>query len=157
MKIVRLCGGLVALAALYAICAGTLSIHEFIAGVIALAMAAAFATLITAVGRPIRLRAPWVRLIGRVLASIVLDSIKVGLQLVRQLKGRPVRPMGVLREQSFDSGSLAPADAGRRALVTLAVSLSPNKYVVAISPDKPWLILHAMVHVKPSANARWPV
>jgi hypothetical protein len=88
---------------------------------------------------------------------VIVDSIRVGLQLARQLGHHSAGPVGVLSEQRFEFGSRAPADAGRRALVTLAVSLAPNKYVVAISPGQRRFILHELVHVKASPDERWPL
>lgn len=147
---------------LYLVFAGQVSGTEAAAGVPAAGLVAAYAGLRhRGESRPMRLRGPWLRLVLSPTASVVGDSARVGIHLLRALvPGSQVA--GTISRQPFRSGGPGPADAGRRALVTLASSLAPNGFVLDVAPsvllrDEHALLMHRLAPARPDPDREWPV
>jgi hypothetical protein len=152
----------VASLALYMLFAGSFETHEALAG-----LGGAVVVTVLAVTarhgdrRAIRLRAPWVRLLLRVLRSLLRDTVRVGAVLLRAIVHPPQRVTGRIARQIFVPGDEAPSDRGRRALVTLAASVAPNGIVLELprSPmvgEHPVMLLHRLVPDEPAPDPEWP-
>lgn len=149
---------LVALALVYGLFAGTASVTEAVTGGAAVIVAIAFTRLFVATSsRTLELRAPWLRLAGRSLRSIARGTGKVAVVLVHVILRRGESPAGQFESQSFVHGDASPGSAGRRALATLAVSLSPNEFVVRLPEDADVLLLHGLAAVEKQSDREWPV
>jgi hypothetical protein len=137
--------------ALYLALAGALSAAEIATGFVAAGCGVALSALLARLGRrKFALRAPWPRLIARLLSALMGDTIKVGAALARAIF---TREQGLRLDQPFFPGS---DDAGgRRALVTLLTSVTPDRFVLDIGERR--LVLHRFVPAPPSGNPRWPV
>lgn len=147
----------VAFAAAYVLFAGQLSLTEAIAGVpMATAVSAFVEALRRCEQRALRLRAPWLRLLRRALASLAVDAVRVGGVLLRALVHRPAAPVGRLARQPFRQGGGAPREAGRRALATLAISVAPNGYRVDAGGQGDVMVVHRLVDVPPAPDREWP-
>jgi multisubunit Na+/H+ antiporter MnhE subunit len=122
----------VGLAALYLLFAGQVSRNEIIAGLGASVLAALYAAVARHVAKAkLRLRLHWPRIAASVLRSLVVDTAKVGVALLRCEPG-----LLTSREQPAQ-------DAGQRAVTVLAVSVAPNSFVVRDDGDA--LVLHELV------------
>lgn len=148
---------------LYLLFAGQVSGTEVAAGVPAAGLIAAYAGLRhRGESRPMRLRGPWLRLVLAPLASVAGDAVRVGVQLLRAVFLPGSHVVGTVSRQPFRSGSAGPADAGRRALVTLASSLAPNGFVLDVAPsgllpDEHALLMHRLAPARPDPDGEWPV
>jgi hypothetical protein len=137
------------LAAGYLLFAGQVSGTEALAGLGAVLVAGAYAfALHRCAARPIGLRAPWGRLLGSVGVGLVVDSGRVAAMIARG-------GSGAWRRQKFRPGGDEADDSGRRALVTLALSVAPNAYVARVSPDH--LLLHELAPRSPRPDETWPL
>ena len=93
----------------------------------------------------------------KALASVPLDALRVGRLLLLSLVRRPSGQQGMLQVQPFRQGRRGdPWDAGRRALVTLGLSLAPNSFVLDASSEG-GLVLHRLQAVPPRPDQDWPV
>ena len=150
-------------AGLYLIFAGQVGGTEIAAGIPAAGLAAAYAGLLhRGEARPMRLRAPWLRLLLSSIASVVSDVARVGVQLLRAVLVPGSHVAGTVSRQPFRSGGTGPADAGRRALVTLASSLAPNGFVLDVAPSELLrgeraLLMHRLAPGRPDPDGEWPV
>ncbi len=148
---------------LYLVFAGQVSGTEVAAGVPAAGLVAAYAGLRhRGESRPMRLRGPWLRLVLSPLAAVAGDAARVGVHLLRAVFVPGSRVAGTISRQPFRSGSAEPADAGRRALVTLASSLAPNGFVLDVAPsvllpDEHALLMHRLAPARPDPDREWPV
>ncbi len=147
-----------ALAACYALFAGELSVSELEAGVPAAALATALAVLLhRSRQRPFRLRAPWLRVLGRPLAALFADAVKVGLVLATAIRRRPSGPVGSVLRQPFRHGGDDPADAGRRALSILGSSFAPNGFVLRAPDRRDVLLVHCLHPAPAKPDPEWPL
>ncbi len=148
---------------LYLTLAGQASGTELGAGIPAACLVAAFAGLQhRGRTRSLCLGAPWHRLLLVPLAALVTDSVRVGRMLLRAIVLSKQAVAGTIDLQPFDPGRERPADAGRRALVTLASSFAPNGFVLDIPPsvilgDVEVLLMHRLAPSPPEPDAEWPV
>ena len=137
----------------YLVFAGQVSSTEVAAGVPVAGLVAAYAGL--------RHR-PWLRLLLSPTASVAGDAARVGVHLLRAVFVPGSHVAGTISRQPFRSGDAGPADAGRRALVTLASSLAPNGFVLdvapsALLPDEHALLMHRLAPARPDPDEEWPV
>lgn len=140
---------------LYLLLAGQASGTEFVAAVPAVFLAAGMGQALRAhADRRMQLQAPWRQVLLRPLASICLDSVRVGVALLHAIV-RPDAHAGMVSRQAFRAGSDQPREAGRRALVVLGASLAPNGFVLDVSPDA--LSMHRLAPVQPQDDTEWPV
>ena len=91
-----------------------------------------------------RARLRWLRTAWRIPVQIVRDTWTLFVVLALHVtKRKPVR--GPWQAVPFRHGHPAGArDAGRRALATVMVSMSPNSLVVGIDPDDDELFFHQL-------------
>ena len=101
-------------------------------------------------------RAPWLRLIFRSATSIAKDTAKVGLFLVKEEGHRAPHLAGRMIEEPFRIGGNSSRDATRRALVTIAVSASPDRYLINLELKDRYLA-HALVGDTAASDPEWPV
>lgn len=140
-------GWLVRFGVLYALWLALIdNVHraDLLTGVACAALAAALATATR--GRAaggIRPPAPALARVPRTLVSLVTETVRVTLALLRTLAGRPVA--GRFRAVRHGATGDDPAAAGRRALTEAAGSLGPNRYVLGIDPERGALIVHELV------------
>jgi hypothetical protein len=145
------------LAAFYLLFAGQVSSHEIAAGMVATAPATVFAVLLhRARSRWMRLTAPWLRLVGRPLATLFPDAVRVGLRLARALWRPPDGAGGFVARQPFRHGDAGADDAGRRGMVTLALSVAPNGYVMNVPAGDDAVLMHRLARVAPDPDPEWP-
>jgi multisubunit Na+/H+ antiporter MnhE subunit len=122
----------------------TLAVAEVVVGLVAAAVAATAAELVRAQGLVrFRLERAWLADLRRLPWQVLAGSWALWAALWRHLTGRPVTgsfvalPFPVERDDA--------TSAGRRALVTAAVSLTPNAFVVGIEGDEGFVLLHQLV------------
>ena len=143
----------------YLLLAGSVSWTELVAAVTCGLAVAGFMTVQRLrMTRPITLPRPPARLVLHTLASLLMDTGRVGFALLRVLVG-PVR--GRADWQRFHLGGRNPRDAGRRGLVTLLTSLAPNGFVLDLRPSAlpeadRGLLVHQLVPTPPLSDPEWP-
>ena len=143
----------------YLLLAGSLTWTELAAAVPVAAVVAAFMTVQRLrQDRPVTLIKPPAKVLLGTLASLVTDTGRVGLALLRAI---PESVGGKATWQPFHPGSRSPRDAGRRALVTLLTSLAPNGFVLDLRPSAlteadGGMLLHRLVPASPLSDADWP-
>ena len=135
--------------------AGQASGTEIGAGIPVACLIAAFAGLRhRGQTRSLRLGAPWHRVLLKPLAALIKNSMRVGGMLLRAIVSPKRAVAGTIDRQPFRPGRDRPADAGRRALVTLASSFAPNGFVLDIPPsvilgDAEVLLMHRLAPSPP--------
>lgn len=85
------------------------------------------------------------------LAKLPRAMADVAIALIRARSGT------VIREPFVRGRDLDPADAARRAVVLLAVSLTPDKFALRIARGRDEIDLHSLVGPPAPADMRWPV
>jgi multisubunit Na+/H+ antiporter MnhE subunit len=122
----------------------TLAAAEVVVGLVAAAVAATAAEVVRDQDLVrFRLRVSWLRDLYRLPGQVLADSRVLAVALWRRLTGRPVH--GGFRALRFPVDRDDGLSAGRRALVTGVVSLTPNAYVVGIEEDGVMLV-HQLVY-----------
>jgi multisubunit Na+/H+ antiporter MnhE subunit len=122
----------------------TLAVAEVVVGLVAAAVAATAADLVRAQGLVrFRLEWRWLRDLHRLPWQVVVGSLALWAALWRHLTGRPVT--GSFVALPFPVEEDDASAAGRRALVTGTVSLTPNAFVVGIEGDEGFVLLHQLV------------
>jgi multisubunit Na+/H+ antiporter MnhE subunit len=123
----------------------TLDAQELVAGVAAAGVAAFTAAMVHRQGiTGFRPKLAWVLRARRVPIRVVRDSIVVFRALLLQLAGRR-QVAGVFRALRWDTGSDDAHALTRRALVTAAISITPNTYVVGIDRHENLVLVHQLV------------
>ena len=146
----------VSFAAAYGLFAGQLSLTEAMAGVPAAAIVTVYVLVLRRrAERPLRLQAPWFRLVGQVVVSVPVDAVRVGRVLLRALVRRPDGGVGRLMRQPFRQGGEAAGEAGRRGLVSLAASVAANGFMVEIPARADAMVVHRLVDVPAAADQEW--
>ncbi len=142
--------------ALYLLFAGQASAAEIVAGTLVAGAGVALRTVVHHVERlKLGFDGPWGRLAGRALRSIAHDATRVAWGLLRATAGAPLGG-GVVR-QRFEPGGSTPQASARRAVVTLAVSVAPNGFVLAVEDQSEGLLLHRLVPQPQAGDPLWPV
>jgi multisubunit Na+/H+ antiporter MnhE subunit len=117
----------------------TLATAEVVLGLLAAAVAATAAEVVRDQDLVrFRLKVSWLRDLYRLPGQVLADSRVLAVALWRRLTGRPVH--GGFRALPFPVDRDDAISAGRRALVTGIVSLTPNTYVVGIEEDGVMLV-----------------
>ena len=135
----------VGLMPLWLLLTGTFDLQELAVGIVASSIAAVVAVIATAkkIIR-IHLRPAWLKSVPSLLRRVLVDNWVVLALLVRVLARRgEVR--GEFRALRFDPGGDDALAATRRALITAAISLSPNSYVVGIDREAGIILCHQLV------------
>lgn len=86
----------------------------------------------------------------RAIATLPRAVLKVAAALLRGSNGR------VVRQRFVHGNNRDPADAARRAVSLLAVSLAPDKFALRLPGRRDELELHSLVESDPAGDARWP-
>jgi multisubunit Na+/H+ antiporter MnhE subunit len=145
---------------LYLLLAGTLDLSETVAGVIIATLTMGLLTVVRGQReRHYRARLRWLSHFKRLPGQVITDTALLITALWRRLTLGEKR-FGVFQTLPFNPGAEKdPEDATRRALVTSAISLPPNSYVVAIDREEETLIVHQLVPSEPpgQGDQEWPV
>lgn len=129
-----------ALAGLYLVLAGDVSVSELVAAALTGGVAAAGSLVLQRVAeRPLRLRVAWPRVVVQAATALLRDPAIVSAVAARALIGRP-RGRIIRRHVREPRGRAARA--GHRAVEILSASLAPNEYV--IDDERSWLLLHRL-------------
>jgi multisubunit Na+/H+ antiporter MnhE subunit len=88
-------------------------------------------------------RARWVMRVWRIPVRIGLESVRAFGVLANHVTGRK-RVRGTYRAIEFRHGGTGPRDGARRALATVAVSVSPNTFVIGFDPDRDIVLVHQL-------------
>jgi multisubunit Na+/H+ antiporter MnhE subunit len=124
---------------------GTLDTVELIAGFIAATVAAAVAEVVRIQDFQLfRPRARWLMRARRLPRNILADCGVVFGALYRHVVKRE-HISGAFRAFEFEPGGDDGRSAARRALVNVAISLSPNTYVVEIDRTRRLILVHQLV------------
>lgn len=93
--------------------------------------------------------------VARAIARLPQATAKSALVLAKTIVG-PVQ--GFYSERPFLHGTKsAPADAGRRAVALLALSLAPNSFVLRAPHDREEINMHDLATMFSREDVRWPV
>jgi multisubunit Na+/H+ antiporter MnhE subunit len=138
--------------ALWLLLTGTFDPQETLAGIASAALAATAAVIVEAQDViHLRPRAAW--LLGatrRLPRRVVVDNWTVLTLLVRCIVTRQEFE-GAFRAVPFDPGGDDDRSATRRALITLAITVSPNTYVVGIDRDAKLILCHQLIPSDPES------
>jgi multisubunit Na+/H+ antiporter MnhE subunit len=132
----------------------TLDWAELVVGAAAAALVAIVAVAMHRLGY-IRFwpRAVWLRELPYLVATIASDCVLLARALwQRTVRRRDVQ--GTTIRVPFHHGGANSRDGARRALVNLAVSITPNTYVVDIDPESDTLLVHQLVATGPDRVLR---
>lgn len=143
------------LCAVYLLLVGQVASDEAVAAVLCGAAAAVVPLLVAGVAErqfDYR-RVPWARLATGAARAIVHDVLHVGARLARWT----IPGCEVERRRFDEIDAQQPDVAARRGLTTLATSLAPNGYVLAVLPARGELLVHRLVPAEPARDARWPL
>jgi multisubunit Na+/H+ antiporter MnhE subunit len=123
----------------------SLDAQEVVAGVVASSISAFAVSLVQAREEfRFRPRLRWL-LKARILpGQVITDCWVLTVALWQRLSSSSV-PRGSFKTFRFQHVADDPESAARRALITAAVSLTPNTYVVAFDRDKQELVVHQLV------------
>jgi multisubunit Na+/H+ antiporter MnhE subunit len=121
----------------------TLATAEVVVGLVAAALAATAAEVVRDQDLVrFRIRTAWLRDLYRLPGQVLADCRVLAMALWRRLSGRPVH--GGFRALRFPIDRDDARSAGRRALVTGFVSLTPNTYVVGI--EEGVMLVHQLAY-----------
>ena len=84
--------------------------------------------------------------------QVVREFVLVTLFLGRALRRRRTPPTGGFRTLAFPTGGPRPAERGRRAFAALAITYSPNSYVVDMDQDAHVVVVHTLSPVPPGRD-----
>jgi len=151
---VRAVAKLVLLFALYLLLAGQASTDELVAAALCAGGATGLSLAIPLIAeRHFAFhRVPWLRLLASTACALPVEAAQVGGRLARL---KPLR--GNIQRRPFAAAGTGPEDASRRGLVTLATSLTPNTYVLAVLTGRQELLVHRLVSGKPPRDRKWPL
>jgi multisubunit Na+/H+ antiporter MnhE subunit len=130
---------------LWLLLTSTLDAQEVVAGVIASSISAFAASIVQSneeFGFRPRLR--WLSRARILPGQVISDCWVLTVALWRRVVGSK-QARGSFKTFRFQYVADDPESAARRALVTAAISLTPNTYVVAFDRDKQELIVHQLV------------
>jgi multisubunit Na+/H+ antiporter MnhE subunit len=117
---------------------------EVVVGLVAAAVAATAAELVRSQDLVrFRLDLHWLRDVRQLPWQVLGDCWLLAVALWRHCTGHPVR--GVFRVVPFPGEADDARSAGRRALVTALVSMSPNTVVVGVEGGEGELLVHQLV------------
>src|SRR5205823_2513023 len=123
---------------------------EQVAAACAAAVAATLAVLVRRQERAgVRLEARWLAKTAAVPWQIVREFALVTIFLARALAARRVPVTGGIRRLPFPTGGARPHERGRRVIAALAMTYSPNSYVVDMDQDANEVVVHTLSPVPP--------
>ena len=144
------------LAGFYLSFAGDVGMVEIIAMVICCSLGTALAVGLSLVAREHFMLRPPPRAILRPLAALLPEFLAVGRALILVAVRGDRGNRGGWVHQPFDFGAAAPREAGRRAVTTIGVSLTPRTFVVRGERETGSLLLHGFPAKAASSDERWP-
>ena len=131
----------------------TVDAEELAVGAGAVALSACLAVAIHQRGYVrFRPRAVWLAHVPRVAWTVLVDCGRLAGALVRRLVLRQPVEGSTLRVP-FHYGGDTGRDGARRALVNVAISITPNSYVIDIDPEAQSLLIHRLVAAPPDRVA----
>jgi branched-subunit amino acid ABC-type transport system permease component len=146
----------IAAAAAYLLLAGQASRTEFTAAAPVVLITAGFAVALhRTASRPMRLSSPALLVMAHALRSLLPDTVRVARALMWAIWKRPPGAIGPCIHQPFRHGSGSADDAGRRAAVTLGLSLAPNGYVLDLDGQAD-IPLHRLTPAGVAPDREWP-
>jgi multisubunit Na+/H+ antiporter MnhE subunit len=135
----------VVLALLWLLYQGEYNRIEQIAAACAAAVAATVGVAVRRQERVgVRLELGWAARARSVPWQVVREFVLVTLFLGRALLRRRTPPTGGFRTLAFPTGGPRPAERGRRAFAALAITYSPNSYVVDMDQDTQVVVVHTL-------------
>jgi multisubunit Na+/H+ antiporter MnhE subunit len=139
------------LMALWLLLTGTFDPQETLAGFASATVAATAAVIVDAQGViHLRPRAAWLLRATRLPGRVVVENWTVLTLLVRCIVTRQ-EIGGAFRAVQFDPGGDDDRSATRRALITLAITVSPNTYVVGIDREAKLILCHQLIPSDPES------
>lgn len=156
-NIIRAAASFLVMAAFYALFAGQISPSEVEAGLPSAFLATVLTVLLRrAASRQLALTKARPGTVLSGVAAIFPDVVRVAGVLLRALLRRPCGALGPIVSQRAPLNGNAATDAGRRAVVTLALSAAPNGYVVGAQEERGTLLLHRLFAPSPDENGERP-
>jgi hypothetical protein len=141
----------------YLLFAGKRTVAELAVGAACGAFTAAFCLALSLTSRRhFQCPAGWLGRLRSIPGQVVVDCFVV----LRAICRRPAlaRGTGRFQTRAFHPGNTHPAARMRRALVTTAISLAPNTYVVGWGGSDSGLLVHQLVPEPPrSEDPQWPL
>lgn len=153
-------GGIMASGGGYVVLSGSAALAQAVAGgFVAIGSFALLARICRAADVDLRLPPLWIaRSLAAFAGQLLPDTWRVTQMLVGHFFGR--QPLcGHFRRMAFDAGGDNPADAGRRALVLVAISWTPNTYAIRRLRKHGQLLIHQLgrTPLASSQDPRWPI
>ena len=140
----------IALVLLWQLFVNTFAPPEVLAGLVAAAIAATAAEVVRGQGLiHFRPRMHWLVRARKLPLAVIVDCrVVLGVLWRRLVRREPVQ--GVFTAFPFDSGGDDAEAAARRALYVLAISLTPNTFVVGIDREDDVMLVHQLVSSDPA-------
>ena len=124
----------------------SLESDELLAGAGVAAVAALLAELVTdQADVRLQLRAAWLARALALPGQVVQQTFLVFGALARTLFTKSPPPRGRFRELPVSYGDDSPLGETRRVLLTAAMSLAPNEFVLGIDPERDVMVTHQLV------------
>jgi multisubunit Na+/H+ antiporter MnhE subunit len=121
--------------------AGSENTPELVAGIVVALIILPLSLLQT--HRRGTVRVNWLRVLWSITMSILADTARLAAQLARDWHLKK-STKGIFRTISIDASVVDPAEIPSRAYLTLAISLSPNTYVVGIDESGGEITIHQL-------------
>ena len=119
---------------------------ELLVGVVVAAVAALLAEMVTDQSEVrLRIRAAWLPRALRLPGQVMQQTFLVFGALARTLFTKAPPPSGRFRERPVGYGDDSPLGETRRVLLTAAMSLAPNEFVLGIDEERGVMITHQLV------------
>ena len=153
----RAAGWWLGLFAIYLSLAGKMSAAEVVTGAaLAVIATVALTTVRAESGVRYELKKSWLRPLAPMPFRMLSESFLVlGANCARFFRARG---SGRFSEREFNPGNNHPSSRTRRALVTMASSLPPNSFVIAIAQEAHRLLVHELVPTKDvQRDPDWPL
>jgi multisubunit Na+/H+ antiporter MnhE subunit len=117
---------------------------EAVVGVGASCLAATAAEIVRA-QRPFGFApsAMWLRRAWLIPIRVGVESVQAFSVLANHVTGRK-RVRGTYRAIEFRHGGTGPRDGARRTVTTVAISVSPNTFVIGFDPDEDIVLVHQL-------------
>src|SRR5919197_298333 len=130
---------------LWLLLTSTVDKAEAVIGAGASILAATAAEIVRAQGRfDFAPRGRWLWRAWRIPIRVGAESVQAFGVLANHVTGRK-RVRGTYRLIEFRHGTTGPRDGARRALITVATSVSPNTFVIGFDSDQDVVLVHQLV------------
>lgn len=143
--------------ALYLACAAQFSGAEIFTGMVAAAVAVTALMAVRAQSQHhFQMSLRWLANFARVPVEVLKDCVIV----FKAVLCRPAKAHGSGRFElrPFDPGNEHPSSRMRRALVTTAISLAPNTFVIGVTEENDQLLVHQLApQPNEQRSSDWPL